>query len=159
MRTHYVDQFKKKDGRENSPWSKFQENKWTFILVIIISSIQTESKWQLLLHSCRNSHWWKKIRCEQALWESSFSPVRCNQNRGLKTKASAPSPPSVRGLLTSPSLPDPNPGHQEEKEESDLQEQKNSKPNNNSKPECYLPVCTPWDQWSPCNIGFPTPKE
>ena len=36
---------KKKDGKENSPWRIFQgEKKWTFILVVIISSTQTEPK-------------------------------------------------------------------------------------------------------------------
>ena len=57
---------KKKNGKENSSWRIFQgKKKWTFILVIMISIIQTEPKWQLLLHSCHNCRWWKKIRCEQ----------------------------------------------------------------------------------------------
>lgn len=57
---------KKKRWKRELPLKTISRGKkWTFILVIIISIIQTEPKWQLLLHSCRNCRWWKKIRCDQ----------------------------------------------------------------------------------------------
>lgn len=70
----------KKEGKENSPWNKLQEEKENFYVCYrnprCASSVS------------RDRHWWKQTRCEKAPWGSSCSPVRCNQNRGPKTEAS-----------------------------------------------------------------------
>lgn len=148
MRTHYVAQYlkkkKKADGR-TPPGANFDFKKWTFIFVIIVSSRQMESKWQCLLHSCPHRHWGKKIRCS-LLCGNQVSVVRCNQNRGLKTKAYTPPPPSVRGLIT-PLPPQPQPWApqgERRKEGSDLQEQKH--PNRTAVP---VPHLYAQDQWPP----------